>query len=418
MSAKILKSDPSDVRANNIRTAFLLVSERGRMSRAELGRSMGLSRMAVSDVVSEMVQGRLLREVGLDRRSGRGKRSVMLAVDTDGWRVASVDVTQPFVLKAVLTDLLGHIVARVEMPYGGDGRLSLEDVDDVCVRVLHASDRPLLGLGIAVPGVVSSEGVVIRSVNLGWADVDLKVRLEKLYELPVMVCNDANMGLLGECTFGNGSQDCLFVHIGSGVGAAVCVGGKIVDGSGYSAGEIGHVMVDPDGPQCVCGKRGCLEMMVNVPKLRAQIDAGGGAREAILTEAGALLGDALALSTGLLDLADMAVAGPPDIVGDVFLDAMSKEIKKKTFVDYRTDRLMVHRCEQGDDLVLRGQAQAVIRHLVDSIHVRHEPLSGNRSVTDNPAGRSSRVGGRLNDVDNVVAGKAVLPAGDGRGEMS
>lgn len=383
MHRKVLKSDPSDVRANNIRTVFLLVAKHGNMSRAELGRRMGLSRMAISDVVSEMVQGHLLREVGLDHRVGRGKRSVMLSVDTDGLRVASVDLTQRFVLRAVLTDLLGHVVKRVEIPREADGSLMLSEVDAVCGKVLGVSDCPLLGLGVAVPGVVDSEGIVIRSVNLGWADVDLKTHLEASYGLPVLVCNDANMGLLAECTFGNGSPNCMFVNIGPGVGAAVCVDGNIVDGSGYCAGEIGHVMVDPNGPQCVCGKRGCLELMLNVPKLRAHIEAQPDARQKILSEGGAMLGDALAMSTGLLDLTDIAVAGPPDIVERSFLSAMREQIKRRTFVDYHPDRLSVHRCEQGADLVLRGQAQAVIDCLVDSIHARREPMSDDADAKAN-----------------------------------
>ncbi|WEV58514.1 ROK family protein [Bifidobacterium sp. ESL0728] len=373
MSRKSLKSDPSDIRAVNIRTAFRLVTDAETISRAELGRRMGLSRMAISDLTGEMIDNRLLREVGLDHRSGRGKRSVMLAVDADGWCVASVDLTQRFVLRAVLTDLLGRILERVEISYESSGRLRIEDVDAVCAKVLGLTNRPVLGLGVAVPGVVNAEGVVVRSVNLGWAGVALKARLEGKLHLPVLVCNDVNMGLLGECAFGDGSADSLFVHIGQGVGAAVCVDGKIVDGSGYSAGEIGHVVVAPDGPQCVCGKRGCLEMMVSVPKLRERIEAEPQARETILANAGTMLGGALAMSVSLLDLADVSVAGPADIVGTAFLEAMREELKGKTFVDYH-GQPSVRRCQQGDDLVLRGQAEAVIRRLVDSIHTRHESV--------------------------------------------
>ncbi|WEV53467.1 ROK family transcriptional regulator [Bifidobacterium sp. ESL0704] len=369
MSRRPLKSDPSDVRANNIRAAFSLVSREGKMTRAELGRRMGLSRMAVSDVVSQMVGNRLLRKVGLDRRTGRGKRSVMLAVDTDGWLVASVDLTQRYVLRAVLTDLLGHIVERVEIPYECSGSLRFETVDALCAKVLGQADRPVLGLGVAVPGVVNPEGTVIRSVALGWSDVALRAHLEQAHHLPVLVCNDVNMGLLGECTFGEGSADSLFVRIGQGVGAAVCVSGKIVDGSGYSAGEIGHVVVDPQGPECVCGKHGCLETMVSVPRLRERLAAQTQTRETVLRQAGTMLGAALAMSIGLLDLADISVAGPADIVGTAFLDGMRDELKAKTFVDYHCQPA-VHRCEQGDDLVLRGQAVAVVCRLVDSVRDR------------------------------------------------
>lgn len=367
MPSKPLKSDPSDVRASNIRAVFSLLFPSGQMSRAELGRRVGLSRMAISEVVAEMVDNHLLREMGMDSRTGRGKRSVMLAVDSDGWRIVSIDLTHRFVLRGALTDLCGRIVERTEIPCDDPGSVQPETVCDLCERLLAETDKPILGLGVAVPGIVVDDGVVSRSVNLGWTNVPLKERLEERFHIPAVVCNDTNMALLCECTFGQCSDNSMFVGVNDGVGAAVCVNGEIVMGQHCAGGEIAHVVVDPKGPQCVCGKRGCLEALLSAPRLRKRIENEPEARTAILAEAGQRLGSALSMSVSLLDLSDIAVFGPPEIVGEAFIGAMREELEAGISADYRSTPVL-HRCQQGEDLFLRGQAVAVVKLLIDRIH--------------------------------------------------
>lgn len=370
MSEATSKSNPSAVRARNIRAVFRLLFPDEQMSRAELGRRVGLSRMAISDVVGEMTDSHLLRETGVDSRTGRGKRSVTLAVDPDGWRIIAIDLTQQFVARGALVDLCGRIVTRAEVPCENMGDMQLGVVRELCEKLLAMTDRPTLGMGVAVPGIVDPDGTVVRSVHLGWTDVPLKQRIEARYHIPAVVCNNINMALLGEYYFGNCSENSMFVRIGQGVGAAVCVNGEIVEGNGYAAGEIGHVVVDPTGPQCVCGKRGCLETLLSAPRLHERILAKPKARTAILSEAGQRLGRALAMTVSLLDLSDVSVFGPPEIVGEAFIGSMREELEAGIAADYRRTPSL-HRCQQGDDLVLRGQAAAVIRRLIDSIHNRN-----------------------------------------------
>ncbi|WEV72865.1 ROK family protein [Bifidobacterium sp. ESL0790] len=387
----VLKADPSDARASNIRSAFQLVFPSGQMSRAEMGRRMGLSRMAIGKVVSEMLESHLLRELGMDERSGRGKRSVMLAVDPDGWRVVSLDLTARYMIRGALVDMCGHIVSRAEIPCEGMGNVRLKALDELCDRLLGESDQPILGLGVAVPGIVNSEGTVIRSVNLKWTNLALKEHIEKRLHVPAVICNDVNMGLLGECTFGRCSADSMFIKIDQGVGAAVCVDGRIVEGNAYSSGEIGHVVVDPKGKKCVCGKRGCLETVLSAPVLKKRIAKEPESRTAILAEAGQLLGKTLAMSVSLLDLSNISVSGPAEIVGDAFIGSMREELEADTVVDYRAP-VALHRCEQGDDLVLLGQAIAVINGLVDSIHWKN--VGGDEM--SNPSTGSANAAGQRN----------------------
>ncbi len=106
------KTVPSDIRANNTMAVFNLLFPATHMSRVELRRHIGLSRMAISKVTEEMTDHRIIRETGIDNRTGRGKRSTVLAIDTAYWRVIAIDLTQSFVIRGALVDLCGRIVQR------------------------------------------------------------------------------------------------------------------------------------------------------------------------------------------------------------------------------------------------------------------------------------------------------------------
>jgi predicted NBD/HSP70 family sugar kinase len=362
-----LKSAPSDIRRNNIQAIFDLLFPTEQMSRAELGRRVGLSRMATSEVVKEMVENHLLREVGIDTRKGRGKRSVVLAIDTNYWRIVSLDVSQQvaeqFTIRGALTDLCGRIVERIEIPSESAEAIHPSTVLDVCDRLLALSDRPILGIGVAIPGVVNDEGTVIRSVILGWSQEPLRESLEKKFGIPTTVGNDTNMALIAERFFGGCSPNSMFIKINQGIGSAVSVNDEIVKGHDFAAGEIGHVVIDPSGPECVCGKRGCLEAILSAPKLRQRVAENPDHRTQILSDAGQQLGRALSMPIGLLDLSDISVFGPPEIVGEAFLGSMREELDADVSTDYHTPPSL-HRCQQGEDVTLRGQAVSVIRTFV------------------------------------------------------
>lgn len=228
---------------------------------------------------------------------------------------------------------------------------------------------PILGIGIAVTGIVEPNGVVRKSVHLGWSELPLKTEVENATGVPVIVGNDTNAALVAERFFGDCSPNSMLISIGRGVGAALCLNDVIIEGSSFTAGEIAHVVVDPNGPICECGKQGCLESFVSGNRLQQRISQDPAARTHILTEAGALLGRVMAIPAGLLDLRDISVYGAPEIVNTQFIDAMENEISRTVTTDYQ-EAPQIHRCRQGEDLTLRGQATIVIRTLVPTIHER------------------------------------------------
>ncbi len=127
-----------------------------------------------------------------------------------------------------------------------------------------AAREPVTAVGVAVPGLVDdAAGRAVVSVNLGWRDVPLRERLGEALGLPVAVAHDVRAAALAEGELGaaRGCRDWLLVTLGTGVGAAVVLGGSPYGGAHSAGGELGHLVVVPDGPECACGGRGCVEAL-------------------------------------------------------------------------------------------------------------------------------------------------------------
>lgn len=182
MSGTQAKASPSDIRISNITAAFEQLFPATQMSRANIGKLIGLSRFTTSEVTGEMVDNRILRELGPDNREGRGKRSQVLAIDTDFWRIVSVDLSNPMLVKGALADLSGRIVDRTELPV--DHGCSVDDVISLCKQLISSTPLPILGIGIAVTGIVEPNGVVRKSVHLGWSELPLKPKWKTPPECP------------------------------------------------------------------------------------------------------------------------------------------------------------------------------------------------------------------------------------------
>ena len=137
MSGTQTKASPSDIRISNITAAFKQLFPATQISRANIGKLIGLSRFTTSEVTGEMVDNRILHELGPDNREGRGKRSQVLAIDTDFWRIVSIDLSNPKLAKGALADLSGRIVDRTELP--ADNGCSVDDVISLCKQ--HCGTR-------------------------------------------------------------------------------------------------------------------------------------------------------------------------------------------------------------------------------------------------------------------------------------
>lgn len=150
-----------------------------------------------------------------------------------------------------------------------------DKVADQIVDLARQSPGPVAGVGIGSPGKVDSDhGKVYNAVNLGWQEVDLvdeiADRIDRLANpVPIWIQKDANLSALGEYYFG-ACQSCknfVYLGVGSGLGAGIISGGHLITGGDWYAADVGHLSVDPDGPRCVCGGRGCAETIASGPGL-------------------------------------------------------------------------------------------------------------------------------------------------------
>ncbi|MBI4430956.1 MAG: ROK family protein [Candidatus Omnitrophica bacterium] len=173
----------------------------------------------------------------------------------------------------------GAILEKKELPtrLRADAKTSIKEIIDTVNLILfqhRLSPNDIVGIGVSVPGAVSPEkGVIPESPNLpGWKGVRIKDILRKKFRRPVFVNNDANASALAEKLFGIGGkvENFVYVTVSTGIGSGIILSGKLLNGASFSAGEIGHTTIIPGGPQCNCGKRGCLEALSSGTAIAAQ----------------------------------------------------------------------------------------------------------------------------------------------------
>ena len=363
-TGNLSKALPKSVRHHNRAILLRLLYPDVSMTRADLARASGLTRVAISDIVAELLDEHLLVEVGYSKSTGPGKRGRLLRINPDGRSILALDLSTPYVFRGAVLNLTGQVVAREEIPLTADGKVPLDLVGELTDSLMQRAAHPIMGIGVSSPGIVSAEGVVDDATNLGWVQTDLRGYLHEKTGLDVTVNNDANNEVLAEQQFGSGQSDLLLVHLGDGVGAGLLVSGELVTGCNRAAGEIGHVVVDPTGPQCRCGKRGCLESLISVPKLTAAMDRDPDNLASILRRAGELLGRALTMPAGLMDIPRVAVLGDSRVVNRIFLSAMEKTMNDALAADFRRP-LVVDRSALGEDAALLGACSTVVADLID-----------------------------------------------------
>ncbi|UTT61453.1 ROK family transcriptional regulator [Microcella humidisoli] len=357
-SVKVL---PEQARAHNRSLVLQTLYRSGPLSRADLARETALTRVTVGDLVAELIDERLALELGTRVDASRpGKPATLLDLNRDGHRIVGIDLGDTEVFRGALIDLDGMILERREVDARG---LVGEDAAAAALaltRQLTAlADRPVLGVGIGSPGIVDLAGCVLTAPNRGWSDLPLQARLQAELGLPVIVANDANAAALAEYGFGGASADLMLVMIGYGVGAGLLLDGTPLFGSRFAAGEIGHVVVGTDGGEaCACGKHGCLETWLAVPRLRARL-AAGEPREAVLRQAGERLGIALAPIVVALNLSEVVLSGPVELLDGSLAEATVDTLRQRTMEQFHGD-LTVRLTTLGDDIVMRGAAVMVL----------------------------------------------------------
>ena len=282
------------------------------LSRAEIARLTGRSRSTISAVVARLLPTGLIDEVGSGNSRG-GRRPILVGFQDGAGTIVGMDIGAVHVSVGI-TDLRGRILQwrRAAHPARRDPGGAVELAARLARECLAAAGGCVpapMGVGVAVPSPVEpgARHRMLERILPAWRDFDLAGEVGARFNAPVFVDNDANLGALAEHRWGKaaGVSDFAYLKVSTGVGAGLILGGEIYRGATGVAGEIGHIAVDPRGPRCVCGNRGCLATLVGTPALLARARAllreypasalGGGVLDLGALEDAALAHDPLAL---------------------------------------------------------------------------------------------------------------------------
>jgi len=245
---------------------------------------------------------------------------------------------------------------------GAIGQRLLDLMLGLCDQLVAQATVPVLGLGVATPGVVNSRGMVVEGIRFDWHQLDLSQILADRFNLPIYVINDSDAAALAEFTFGEADGGGLMaINIGIGLGAGLIIDGVLLKGRLNSAGEISHITVVPDGGQiCDCGRRGCLETVFSAGALRQASSHASQQDVAIeLASIERLIASALAPIVSALNLSEIVLCGAPELVDAKLADGLLAALRER-LMPYIARELVVRLTSLGQDIVLAGAMAAVL----------------------------------------------------------
>jgi N-acetylglucosamine repressor len=362
------------------------------ISRAAIARATSLTRTTVTDIVAALLDEGLVTEIGVGESQG-GKSPILLSLAENSRYLVSLDLSHSEFRGAVI-NLRGKILATTSVPVserGGEEALSL--VYQILDQLMGAGYQPLVGIGVGTPGLVnSSDGIVIKAVNLDWENLPLADLLRERYSRPVYVLNDSQAAAMGEYHYGQGhltESNLIVINARHGLGAGIIIQGRLFQGDGGGAGEIGHVVVQEDGLPCRCGNYGCLETVssvqaiiqqvkrlhsqtantptpesdheINLASIQKAFMAGDPQIQQIVLDAGRFMGIAISALVGMLNIHEILLSGDMTCFGEPWLNAVKGSMSQHTLSRLAKES-EVNVGQLGKDSILLGASAVLINH--------------------------------------------------------
>jgi predicted NBD/HSP70 family sugar kinase len=371
------------IRQINEAVVLGVIHDHGAISRTEISAIANLSPATISGIIGKLIKLGLVREQEIGRSTG-GRPRVLVELARDAGCLVGVKLTETQLIGA-LTDLGTETIAQRTIPLGDDH--SPEAVVRELARLVtllqtESSGRKLFGVGVGLAGAIDRRAGICRfSPYLPWRDVPLRAMLEHAIGKPAVIENDVSALLLAERWFGGGTNlsDFMVVTLGRGIGMGMVLDGRPYRGGNGTGGEFGHITMDPNGPRCDCGKRGCLEALIGEPALGRRITtacepdttladgarlarAGHKAARAVFTQAGETLGLALAAVINVLNPTRVIVGGEGVNTLDLLLEPMRGALAAHCFDGLFNDLDLIVE-PWGDDAWARGAAGLVLDEL-------------------------------------------------------
>lgn len=381
--------------------------------RAAVARHTGLKPATVTTIVNNLIDKQMLRETP-DRsdpaRTRWGRPPLMLEVNADVKRILAIDL-EPERIRIALMNLLLDIVGYREQPIDrfAEPPEIFREIRRNCDAVMAGVKRRALhGVGVSLPGLIDAKrGILISSTNMpNWRNVPVAATLARELGSPVLVERSLRLAALYQKWSDPNIQDrtVLLVSVRTGIGVSLMHNGELYSGNLGFDGEIGHTVVDLEGPPCECGNRGCLETYIGAPAIVAQahqeLEAGrckglGRAMKRgepldpeliyrlaragdsdcgkIVERIGTFLGIAVANLINLLAPHEVVICGSIDAAGEQVLAAMARQVQKSALPRARQN-VVLRLAKQQDKLPLLGAAVLVAQDLFQLPRLRHGGL--------------------------------------------
>lgn len=388
------------IRAINRSAVLNTIRTNGLISRTQVARLTGLSPATISGITAELMEDDLILEKAPGNSRG-GRRPILLALNPRAGYVAGLKLTEDHVVGA-MTDLEATVIANHTSQLRDHALdtaiVTLADVvEALMVRAGIARDK-LLGVGVGLAGIIDAgQGVLRHSPIFGWRSAPFIELLRARLDVLVHIDNDVNTLTITEQLFGAGQgvENFLTVTVGRGVGMGIVVNGQLYRGLNGGAGEFGHTVLDPNGPLCACGNRGCLETYVSDPSLmrlaaeavsRGELDekvrdiddlltrarGGNQAAQAIFAQAGEALGRGVANLINIFSPELVIISGEGVRAGETLFGPMRGAISRHVMFGLAEDtKIQIDVWE--DDAWARGAAGLVLEVIFRSPFHRGQP---------------------------------------------
>jgi glucokinase-like ROK family protein len=394
---RFLTANRQLIRTINRSTVLNVVKAESPVSRTEIGRLSGLSPATVSEITADLIAEGLIYEKAAGDSTG-GRPPILLALNHDAAYVVGLKLAERHI-SAALTDIEATILSTLTMPVTGMTVVerAVAALAGAVEQVIAKASVPrgrVTGVGIGLAGVIDARrGLCRYSPFLDWRDVPLERLVEEQIGIPVYIDNDVNTLAMAEKWFGAGQgvDDFLVVTVGRGVGLGIVAHGRFYRGTRGGGGEFGHTVMDPDGPLCDCGKRGCLEAYVadlalvragreaaaqgrlgdvnpdelTVERVTELAQAGDEALRGIFAQAGRMLGMGVANLVNVFNPALIIISGEGVRAGDLLFGPMREAVTRHAFDGLLGDTEIVIQ-EWGDEAWAWGAASLVLQEIYKS----------------------------------------------------
>lgn len=260
----------------NRKLVYQQIKHKRNTSRVEVAKLLQLNKNTVNSIVDELIAAGFVKELGQLSTSTAGRKPIQISFHPEVKWSIGVQVTST-VIHWAITDLYADPIESFSVS------LQSPSPESVIEALVAGIDRisssyainKCIGLCLGIPGLIEDRsGMVIHSSHLGWHQVPILTMLQNELSIFVQADNSVKLASLGELWHGSGQglDHFVYCYFGNGVGCSIVIHGAIVRGVANAAGELGHIVIDPDGPMCACGNRGCLEAMISIPALLLRIE--------------------------------------------------------------------------------------------------------------------------------------------------